>query len=260
MKAMTSKNIAFTFQLCLLLAVSIVGRTQGAGETNASADSLKVFTQQVQAAYAKAAYLSFSVKYLYANAGQPGKYIDSLLGEVQMNAGRSRIIIDSIETVLTDKYAIHVVKDDKLIYLAAAVRGAGENPVGMLDSAFSHIKGITTHLYHRDGAHILILDFPAGQAYTRMEISIDDRTGFFQRIGYSINTAGYVGREMIETPDHPAPYESKGRVVILFSDYKKGGFDDRVFQTDKFFTRTAGRYEPAGQYKDYRIYLASSNL
>ena len=260
MKKITSKNAAFTFQLCLSLAVSIIGKTQDAGRADLAADSLKAFTQQVQQAYAKAAYLSFKVKYLYANGGQPGKYIDSLLGEVQMNAGRSRIIIDSIETVLTGRYAIHIVKEDKLIYLGAPARGAGENPVGMLDSAFVHIKGISTHLYHNAGAHILILDFPPGQAYTRMEISIDDRTGFFQRIAYSINTLGFVGRDMIESPGHTAPYESKGRVVILFSDYKKGAFDDRVFKEDNFFTRTAGRYEPAGQYKDYRIYLASSNL
>jgi hypothetical protein len=257
MKNSIATYTAFFLVLCLLMAASITGRTQIA---DVGADSLKAFTQRVQTAYAKAGALSFNLKYLYANGGQPGKYIDSLLGQVQMNGGQSRIVIDSIETVLTGKYAIHVVKDDKLIYLTAAVRGTGENPVGMLDSAFAHIKGLSAHLYHNGGVQILILDFPPGQPYTRMEIGIDDRTGFFQRIAYSINTVGFVGRDMIESPGHPAPYESKGRVVILFSDYKKGAFDDRVFRADNFFTRTAGRYEPAGQYKDYRIYLASSNL
>jgi hypothetical protein len=257
MKNNISKNGAVFLVLCLLMAASNTGRSQVA---DVGVDSLKVFTQRVQRAYAKAGALSFKLKYLYANGGQPGNYIDSLQGEVQMNGGQSRIVVDSVETVLTDKYAIHVVKDDRLIYLTSAVRGAGENPVGMLDSAFAHIKGLSAHLYHDKGAQILILDFPPGQAYTRMEISIDDRTGFFQRIAYSIKTVGFVGRDMIESPGHPAPYESKGRVVILFSDYKKNAFDDRVFNSDNFFTRTAGRYEPAGQYKDYRIYLASSNL
>jgi hypothetical protein len=257
MRNNSSKNPAFFLVLCLLTAASITGRTQVA---DTGADSLMAFTHRVQSAYARAGTLSFKLKYLYANGGDPGKYIDSLPGEVQMDAGNSRILIDGNETVLTGKFAIHVLKDDKLIYLTTAVRGAGENPVGMLDSAFAHIKGLSTHLFHRDGAQILILEFPPGQAYTRMEISIDDRTGFFQRIAYSINTVGFVGRDMIESPGHPAPYESKGRVVILFSDYRKGAFDDRVFSSDNFFTRTAGRYEPAGQYRDYRIYLASSNL
>jgi len=252
-----AKTAVFFLLLCLSMAASIKGSTQVA---DSGADSLRAFTQRVQRAYANAGALSFKLKYLYANGGEPGKYIDSLPGAVQMEAGNSRILIDGNETVLTGKFAIHVLRDDKLIYLAAAVRGAGESPVGMLDSAFAHIKGISTHLYHKGGAHILILDFPPGQAYTRMEISIDDQTGFFRRIAYSINTLGYVGREMIESPGHPGPYESKGRVVILFSDYKKGTFDDRIFKEDNFFTRTAGRYAPAAQYKDYRIYLASSNL
>ena len=257
MKKNFARNAALFVILCLSMAASIAGRTQVA---DTGADSLQAFTRRVQAAYTKAGALSFKLKYLYANGGEPGKYIDSLPGEVQMNAGRSRVVIDGNETVLTGKYAIHVLRDDKLIYLAAAMHGAGENPVGMLDSAFAHIKGLSTHLFRRDGAQILILDFPPGQAYTRMEISIDDRTGFFQRIAYSINTVGFVARDMIEGPGHPAPYESKGRVVILFSDYKKGAFDDRVFNTANFFTQMAGKYEPAGPYKDYRIYLASSNL
>jgi hypothetical protein len=252
-----TKIAGFFLVFGLSMTASIAGRTQVA---DTGADSLKAFTRRVQAAYARAGALSFKLEYLYANGGEPGKYIDSVPGEVQMNAGSSRVVIDGNETVLTGKYAIHVLRDDKLIYLAAAVHGAGENPVGMLDSAFAHIKGLSTHLFHRDGSQILILDFPPGQAYTRMEISIDDRTGFFQRIAYSINTAGFVGQDMIESPGHPAPYESKGRVVILFSEYKKGAFDDQVFKEDNFFIRTAGRYEPTGRYKDYRIYLASSNL
>jgi hypothetical protein len=252
-----AKTAVFFLLLCLSMAASIKGRTQ---VTDTGADSLRAFTQRVQTAYAKAGALSFKLKYLYANGGEPGKYIDSLPGAVQMDAGNSRILIDGNETVLTGKFAIHVLRDDKLIYLAAAVRGAGENPVGMLDSAFAHIKGLSTHLFHRDGAQILILDFPPGQAYTRMEISIDDRTGFFQRIAYSINTVGFVGQDLIDRPDHPAPYESKGRVVILFMDYKKGAFDDRMFNPENFFIRAGGRFEPAGPYKDYRIYLASSNL
>ncbi len=35
----------------------------------------------------KSNYLSFRVKYLYANEGQPGQYIDSLTGEVDMDKG-----------------------------------------------------------------------------------------------------------------------------------------------------------------------------
>ena len=223
-------------------------------------DSLKAFTQKVSHAYAKASYLSFRVKYLYANTGKPADYLDSALGTVQMNQGRSRIVIDSMETVFTEKYAIRVLRDDKLIYLSAPAHVETQNPVGMLDSIFAHLAGVKTRLYRQNGEDILMLDFPAGGPYTRMEISIDDKTGYFSRIAYTVNAVGLVGREMIERPGHPAPYQSSGRVYVLFSDYQKGHFDDRLFSADNFFTRMAGKYTPSDRFKDYRIFLASSNL
>lgn len=240
-----------------LLTVSALAQGQ---TTLVGQDSLNVLSQKVRKAYEKAAYLSFRVKYFYANEGQPGQYIDSLAGEVEMDKGHSRIVVDGMETVLTGKYAIRVINDDKLIYLASAAHSPVQNPVGMLDSVFAHVEGVRSRLQIAGGLDILELDFPPGQPYTRMELSIDDKTGYFRRVAYWVNTAGLVSRDMIATPGHPAPYASKGEIDIVFTDYQRGSFDDRLFREDNFFTKTAGRYQPSDRYKDYRIYLASSNL
>ncbi len=165
-----------------------------------------------------------------------------------------------METVFTSKYAIHVISDDKLIYLAAAGHAAIQNPVGMLDTVFAHVEGVRTRVQTVNGLDILDLDFPPGQPYTRMELTIDDKTGYFRRVAYWVNTAGLVSRDMIATPGHPAPYQAKGEIDIVFSDYQQGRFDDRVFKADNFFTKVAGRYQPSDRYKDYHIYLASTNL
>jgi hypothetical protein len=107
----------------------------------------------------------------------------------------------------------------------------------------------------------LTLDFPPDQAYTRIEIRIDARTGYLQRISYALNTARLVGPDMINRPGNPSPYQSRGNMDILFSDYREGTFDASLFREDNFITRIApGRFEPAGRYKDYHLYLASSNL
>ena len=251
--------IATTFPLALLLVVTAAAKAQPPMATDGQ-DSLNTLSQKVRKAYEKAAYLSFRVRYLYANEGQPGQYIDSLTGEVEMDKGRSRIVVDGMETVLTNRYAIHVIKDDKLIYLAAPGRSVGENPVGMLDSVFAHVQGVHSRLRNAGGLNILDLDFPPGQPYTRMELSIDDKTGYFRRVAYWVNTVGLVSRDMIATPGHPAPYQSRGEIDIVFTDYQQGRFDDGLFKEDHFFTKTAGRYQPSDRYKDYHIYLASSNL
>ena len=259
MKKPHMQHLPMIFLLCWLATGSDV-HAQETPQPSVAPDSLKAFTQKVSQAYAKASYLSFRVKYLYANAGRPADYLDSAFGTVQMGRGSSRVVIDSTEMVFTSRYAIRVLRDDKLIYLSAPARVETQNPVGMLDSIFAHMSGLGARLYRQKGEDVLLLDFPAGGPYTRMEITVDDKTGFFRSIAYTVNAVGLVGRDMIESPDHPGPYESSGRVYVLFSDYQNGHFDDRLFSEDNFFTRVAGKFTPSDRFKDYRIFLASSNL
>lgn len=245
--------------MALLVSCLVTGSCLHAQDAGGQ-DSLKAFTQKVSRAYARTAYLSFHVKYLYANANRPTDYLDSAVGCVQMNQGHSRVVIDSMETVFTDKYAIRVLRDDKLIYVSAPAPVETQNPVGMLDSIFAHMAGLDARLYRQKEEDVLILKFPTGGPYTQMVIHVDDKSGYFSRIDYMVNAVGLVGQEMIERPGHPAPYQSSGRVYVLFSDYQKGHFDDRLFSADNFFTRMAGKYTPSDRFKDYRIFLASSNL
>lgn len=245
--------------LSLLVCCLAAGSGLHAQETR-QPDSLKAFTQKVSKAYANAANLSFRVKYLYANANRPTDYLDSVLGSVEMSQGHSRIVMGGMETVFTDKFAIRVLPDDKLIYLSAPARVETQNPVGMLDSILAHMTDLDARLYRQQGEDVLILKFPSGAPYSQMVIHVDDKSGFFRRIDYTVNAAELVGREMVASPDHPAPYESSGRVYVLFSDYQKGHLDDRIFSADNFFTKEAGKYTPSSRFKDYRIFLASSNL
>jgi len=221
---------------------------------------IKALLEKVQRAYHGISYLSFRVKYLYANEGQTARSMDSLAGEVEMDRDRSRFVIDGMETVVTDKYAIQVMNEDKAIYLSAARHAGTPNPVSMLDSVFAHIAGIRADVSRQDQSEILTLKFPPGGTYSLVRVQIDALTGYFQKISYSLYTAGLVGQELIESPGHPGPYQSKGQVDIVFSHYERGRFDDALFKEENFFNKTAGRFEPAGRYKDFHIFLASPNL
>jgi hypothetical protein len=225
-----------------------------------SLSKIKKLLGKVQQAYHHTAYLGFRIKYLYANEGQTDKNTDSLTGEVEMDKGRCRFVIDGTETVLTDKYAIQVMNEDKAIYLSAAHHAGMSNPVSMLDSVFAHIEGIHTDLQAQGPSEVLTLRFPPGGTYSLIRIQVDAHTGYFEKITYSLYTVGLVGQDLIEKPGRPGPYQSKGQVNIIFSHYEQGRFDDTLFKEGNFFTKTAGRFEPASQYKDYHIFLASSNL
>ena len=77
---------------------------------------------------------------------------------------------------------------------------------------------------------------------------------------YDVHTAGWLDQDQIDKPGHPATYQPEGHVDIAFSHYQQGLFSDTLFNEGNFFYKTDGRYLPAGKYKDYNIFLASSNL
>lgn len=223
--------------------------------------AIRGFLAKIQQAYGKGHFLDFSMRYYYANADNPQRYLDSLEGRIQMNKEQCRLSLDGVETVITGKYAIQINSRDKFMYLAAAPRAASTNPLGMVDTILAHIQGVHTALSKSGHTESLTLDFPPDQAYTHILIQIDDKTGYLQRISYALNTARLVGKELLDQPGKPSPYKSRGNMEIVFSDYRQGNFDNNLFRDDNFVTRVApGYFEPAARYKDYHIYLASSNL
>src|ERR1700759_3121533 len=128
-----------TSLIVLFMVATGASAQVGSAAATPATDSLATFARRVQEAYEKSTYLSFHVRYLYANVSQPNRYLDSVRGTVEMDRGRSRIMLDGMETVFTDKYAIHILKDDKVIYVSAPHHGLDQNPVGMLDSILTQV-------------------------------------------------------------------------------------------------------------------------
>ena len=219
-----------------------------------------VFLAQAQKAYQEAAYLGFRVKYLYTNAGTGMKPMDSLSGEMQMDKGRCRMVIDGTETVVTGRYMIQVMENDKAMYLSSAVKAIPMNPTQLLDTLLRQMKDVKATLTTEEGVKVLTLRFPPGGTYTSIRMVMDPVTGYFRQITYSVRTAGFVSQDQINSPTHAGSYEQEGQVEMIFRDYVKGRFGDALFDESNFFTHAAGKYEPAGRFRDYHIFLASSNL
>jgi hypothetical protein len=246
--------------LGLLLTLSLFTRLTAVAGGGTDSAALQAFMTRIRKAYATNHFMDFHVRYYYANADEPQVYLDSLAGEIQMEKENSRLVLDGIETIVTGKYAIQIDAAEKTIYLTAR-RAGGTNPIGMVDSILAHMQGVQASVTKESHAEVLSIGFPPDQAYSRITIRIDAKTGLLQKISYALNTSKLVSAEMINRPGNASPYQARGNMDILFSDYRQGKFDDNLFREDNFITRIGpGHFEPAGRYKDYHIYLASSNL
>ncbi len=249
------KNIINRILILVLLAAGPVSLKAQKDQAR-----LKDLLTKMQRAYQKASYLEFKVEYFYANQKHLNQHMDSLYGKVQMDKDRTRFVIDNSETVVTGKYTIQVMKQEKAIYLSSARRSGMMDPVGITDSILAHMEGTETSISKQGNQEVLTLTFPPGKQYTKVTMTIDASTGFLQHVSYDLHTASLVGQEMIDKPGHPGPYQSEGRVEVVFSSYRNGSFTDAVFDEHKFFNRVDGKFEATGQYKDFQIFQASSNL
>jgi len=250
---MVRKYVAIVFLVLMAMATRSLHAQDSSG-------IIKSWVQQLQARYRNAGYLSFHIRYLYANSGPSARPLDSLSGDVEMHGNQCRLVIDGTETVVTDKYTIQVRPDEKIIVLSATHPTGSMDPVGLMDSLLKHTGQAKAHILRQPGQEILSISFPPGREYSGMRVVTDAGTGWLQRVSYMVQTAAWVGQEMISRPGRPAPYQTEGRIDMEFSRYRKNGFDASLFNTENYFTKVDGRYEAAGRFKDYRIFLASSNL
>jgi len=244
--------------LMMLMGGLLIHASASATDTTGT---VKQFMEKTQQAYRSAAYLSFHVLYQYANKNQPDNYIDTMSGEVAIDKNRMRFLLEEMETVTNDKYTIQVIKDEKLIYLSTPRPAQLTDPVSMLDSVLLHLNGVQAQVTRNKGIATLNIIFPPGQTYKTMTMTINESTGYFQKVVYELYTGGLVEKDQIMQPGNSGQYQSEGRIEIVFSQYRQRQFTDALFDEGRYFTRLAqGKYEPSEQYKDYRIFLASSKL
>jgi hypothetical protein len=240
----------------LLLALSLTGIVAG----QQGKEDARAFLLKAQKAYEESPYLGFRLKYLYSNAGEGVKPMDSVSGEIEMDKERSRMVLDGTETVVTGKYVIQLMAEEKAMYLSKPGKTIPMSPVQLMDTVFKQLDGIQATVTMAGRSKVLSLRFPPGKMYSQIRMVMDPGTGYFQQVTYYVHAAVLVGQEQVASPEHPAPYSQEGKIDMLFSDYEKGRFNDAMFDENNFFTRVSGQFQPAGRYRDYHIFLASSNL
>jgi hypothetical protein len=253
----TSNMKSLLISACLFFVVGIASAQQSQYNDTGT---VRRFLEKTHRAYLAADRLSFKVWYGYANLRQPGKYIDTLSGKFAIHRNNMYSMIGGTETVVNARFTIQVIEDEKLIYLARTSRKDVMDPLRMLDSLLLQAEKGQAVIVPGKQSSTLNIHFEPGQSYRNISITIDEQSGFFQKVTYDLFAADWVNEEQISQPGKPSQYEKEGRVEIIFSNYQKGKFNDSLFEESAYFTRQGASFEPAERYSGYRVFVASPNL
>jgi hypothetical protein len=229
------------------------------GQDTASSE-VKTLLQKVETAYAQASFLSFDVKYSYANITEPNQPNDSVTGKIQVDKNRCHLLLEGIETLITPTHTIQVIPDEQLIYIGASnAKSNSMDPKSMVDTLFHYLKGSITLLQSANEQTISII-FPPGAPYIKLSMTIDSRTGFLEKVRYDLRTEALVDKSLIRDASHPGPYDNEGTVLVEYSHYHQNAFGDEAFNEGNILVKNGNVYQPTGKYSHYQVFLANPNM
>jgi hypothetical protein len=213
--------------------------------------------QQLAATFKNTAQLSFDVQYKYAAEEAPAVYLDSLNGHFKLSGNRYWYDLDNTEAICTSDYLIMLFREDNVMYLARPTATGINNPVALIDSFLLNNANITCHLTGNKQWNIISLTFPASYPCRKMEYYIDKETGWL------VKTVNVVRSEELYEPAARSLIEGAITYAIVeawYTNYRKDGFDNHVFDNDRYFKKQGMEYVTVAPFDTYKIFLGTPNL
>jgi hypothetical protein len=241
--------------LLLLMIFPFIGKGQ------VSTDSAISFFRKVCKTYSNVNYLSFKIRYTYANESYPAVVLDSLQGKIEMNKENCHMQLGTTETISNTNYNIILFKEDTLMYLSKPQSGtASFSRFSLIDSFFLKTKGLAVSMITHKGLIILTINFPAGMDYKKIEYSIDSATYYLRKVKYLVKTTDLLDPAAKAVADNGPMNDQWAIVESSFDNYATGQFNDTEFDDAKYFKKEGTEYKTTDDYRQYKIFKASPNL
>lgn len=227
------------------------------GQVTARDSCLQVMKEMVDR-YRVTRYLSFDVTYRYAAENNPDAYLDSLRGSYRMNGNDYWYSMDSTEVVSYHGTCVLLFKEDHIMYLVPPnSRKKNVDFLVALDSLLLHLGGMSPALSEEGDLRKVLLTFGGRSVYKSIEYSIDKRTGYIVRIRQVVKSDQLYDPSVRKSIEGDIPYAV---IVMDFSDYRSGAFDDRQLDTAHYFRKEGQQYVSVAPYDEYKIFLGAPNL
>lgn len=228
----------------IMIIILLTSGINSFAQTDARKEALELMRKLVKT-YAPLSGLSFDIAYKYSMEKTPGVYLDSLSGQCKIMGDRYWYQLDSTESIKTSDYLVMVFREDEVIYLAKpSANMQANNPLAMIDSLLFQNNKISFEVKNEKLWQNLVMNFPAGSAYKKIEYRIDKLTGFLT------NMIAIVKNEASEY----AIVESR------FFNYKLGQMDQTVFDANRYFRKNGSEYIAVAPFEQYKVFLGSPGL
>jgi hypothetical protein len=223
-----------------------------------NAQNLSVESVKLQNAYKNQAFLSFDVKYTYADASSPNTIIDSSFGQFKMSGEYYWGAIDSMEFMQNNNYSVLVSKSDKIMRIA--------NPDGVYNqiinlAQFDSLIGkgnYNLNMGTTGNLKTIELVFTNSNfAFSKYKVCYDSATNWVTQIAYEIK------EDIQDNEDSYGKSSSSSTYMVVtanFTNYQTAAFTNNYYNPANYFLPVGTTYVPQAPYSDYEVFVAAPNL
>jgi hypothetical protein len=215
---------------------------------------------KIQAAYKAPAYLSFDVRYSHALEATPMVITDSVQGSIKLAGNQYWGILDSMEFMQNDRFAISVYKEGHLMGVdSPTALYPSAIPLTLLDSLVGK-KGYTISQSVSGPNKVLSMRFlDPNMPYKDFTVKYDSSNYWIKQIVYTIRKDVYDADGSDELPNTDG---GPAYVVITanYLNYSTAAFSATIFESERYFLASSGEYMPTTAFAGYDILVSSPGL
>jgi len=194
--------------------------------------------------YRQVKYLSFDIKYQYADSAAPSVIQEEITGQYKMHDGRYWGMLDSVELVQGNNYSLTVFHHDSLITVKKAQHSEDRVlQLPVLDSMFSsYIDSIRVSTVC-DTMRLLKVYFKNNIGYSGYEMKYNPST-------YFINSMQYYMRNV----DSDSSGSGTSLIKVSMCNYSEAIVPDSYFMESRFIYRDGNFYKKP-EYEDFELVI-----
>lgn len=250
---MISNNKFFIVSLLLILL-----NTKSVSGQQAAPSELTKLLLDLQSKYQENKDLSMRVVYTYADEHHPDVVLDSSVASIDIDSNSYHCLVDSTDIYANDSFTVVLFKEEKIMYVSRThLKSALYNPAIMLDSLMRMNKQLHAQIEETNAEKIIVLTFPEGSKYRKIELTLDKESGFLTGIDYLLKT-----QLLLDEGEKRLADSLTESYAILKARFIRTPRTHHLknYSPEMFFVKQQDHIYPTAAFKDYQVMVGSSVL